>query len=98
MNENEIIIGKKRLIDYIDVIIVKIKVKNINEIKVLAKGRLISNAFEVVEVARQKFLSGKNAIEIKDIKCSSEIVNKQINGKNKSDVVPSIEITVVRKN
>ena len=66
--------------------------QNADEVKVKARGKFISRAVDIAEVAAKRFL--ENLVEIKDIKIDSEeFENKE--GRNVR--VSSIEITLKHK-
>ena len=63
-----------------------------DEVKVKARGKFISRAVDIVEVAAKRFL--ENTIQVKDIKIDSEEFE---NKEGKTIRVSSIEITLTRK-
>ncbi len=62
------------------------------EVKVKARGKFISRAVDIVEVASKRFL--ENTIEVKDIKINSEEFENQ---EGRTVRVSTIEITLKRK-
>ena len=62
------------------------------EVKVKARGKFISRAVDIVEVANKRFL--ENTIEIRDIKIDSEEFE---NKEGKTIRVSTIDITLGRK-
>lgn len=62
------------------------------EVKVKARGKFISRAVDIVEVATKRFL--ENTIETKDIKIDSEEFE---NKEGKTVRVSTIEISLARK-
>jgi len=64
--------------------------KGINEIKVLARGKSILTAINVVE-----YMKRNNQLEIKEIKLSSSELKKE---EEKVIFVSSIEIDIIKKN
>ena len=78
--------------NYVTAVVMQFTTKNANEIVVKARGKFISRAVDVSEVAAKRFLEG--TVGIKDIKVDSEeFQNKE--GKNVR--VSSIEIALARK-
>ncbi|MEM4259487.1 MAG: DNA-binding protein [Candidatus Pacearchaeota archaeon] len=90
-NDNIIFIGNKPLINYVRSISVQLTIKKSPEIIVRARGKFISKAVDVVEVAKRTFLE-KEKIRIKDIKIASEEFEKE--GKKLN--VSSIDIILGR--
>jgi len=62
------------------------------EVKVKARGKFISRAVDIVEVASKRFL--ENTVEVKDIKIDSEEFE---NREGKTVRVSTVEITLRRK-
>ncbi|MBS3085275.1 DNA-binding protein Alba [Candidatus Pacearchaeota archaeon] len=91
-DENVVYIGTKPFMNYVTSVIMQFT-KNANkEVIVKARGKFISRAVDVVEVARKRFLV--NQIEIKHIKIDSEeFENKEGRKVN----VSTIEINLVKK-
>ena len=91
-NDNSIFIGQKPFMNYVTAVVMQFTTKNANEVIVKARGKFISRAVDVSEVASKRFLEG--AAEVKDIKIDSEeFTNKE--GKNVR--VSTIEITLGKK-
>ncbi len=91
-DDNNIYIGGKPFMNYVTAVVMQFTTKNANEIVVKARGKFISRAVDVSEVAAKRFLEG--TVGIKDIKVDSEeFQNKE--GKNVR--VSSIEIALARK-
>lgn len=66
--------------------------QNTKEVMVKARGKFISRAVDIAEVASKRFL--ENTIEVKDIKIDSEeFTNKE----GKQVRVSTIEITLSKK-
>jgi len=74
---NIIFIGSKPFMNYVTAVVMQFTTKDINEVVVSARGKFISKAVDIVEVARRRFLKEKN-IQIKSIGINSEeFVNKE---------------------
>ena len=69
--DNIIFVGIKQFMNYVTGVVMQFQNKGQNEVIVSARGKFISKAVDVVEVARRTFLKEEN-IKIKDIKISSE--------------------------
>ncbi|KKN48142.1 hypothetical protein LCGC14_0655860 [marine sediment metagenome] len=98
MDENVIYVGIKPFTNYVMALITMIARKK-KEIKVIARGKFISKAVDIVEVAKNRFSSEENRIEIINIKTDSEkFIQRGENGREREITVSVIEITVKKKN
>ena len=75
--DNIIYIGSKPLVNYIRGIMMQFNKKNASKVIIKSRGKFISKAVDVAEVAKRAL--EKNGIKMKDIKISSELFEK--NGK-----------------
>jgi DNA-binding protein len=90
--DNSIFIGAKPFMNYVTGVVMQFTTKNADEVTVKARGKFISRAVDVAEVAAKRFLEG--AVEVKGIKIDSEeFQNKE--GKNVR--VSTIEVLLGRK-
>ena len=86
---NSIFIGAKPFMNYVTGIVMQFTTKNENEVLVKARGKFISRAVDVVEVAAKRFLEGQ--VEVSNISINSEgFQNKE----GKDVRVSTIEITL----
>lgn len=91
-DENVIFIGSKPFMNYVTGVVMQFTTKNNKEVIVKARGKFISRAVDVSEVATKKFLKEHN-VKVKDIKINSEeFENKEGRKVN----VSTIEITLTR--
>lgn len=90
--DNSVFIGEKPFLNYVTGVVMQFTSKGASEVIVKARGKFISRAVDVAEVARKRFL--ENTIDIKDIKVDSEEFK---NKEGRQVRVSSIEITL-RKN
>lgn len=89
--DNSIFIGNKQFINYVTSVVVQFTTKGAKEVIVKARGKFISRAVDVAEVAMKRFL--KDQISIKDIKIDSE----EFKNKEGKDVrVSTMEITLAK--
>ena len=88
--DNTIFVGIKPFMNYVTGVVMQFKNKGQDEVIVSARGKFISKAVDVVEVARRTFLKDEN-IQVKDIKISSEAFE---NKEGKRIHVSAIEITL----
>ncbi|MBI2659387.1 DNA-binding protein Alba [Candidatus Woesearchaeota archaeon] len=70
MNDNSIFIGGKPFMNYVTGVVMQFTTKNADDVIIKARGKFISRAVDVAEVAAKRFLD--NAVAIKDIKVDSE--------------------------
>ena len=91
-DNNSIFIGSKSFMNYVTGVVMQFTTKGAAEVLVKARGKFISRAVDVSEVAVKRFLV--NQIEVKDIKINSEeFTNKE----GKQVRVSTIEIVLVKK-
>jgi len=89
--DNSIFIGGKPFMNYVTAVVMQFTTKSADEVIVKARGKFISRAVDVTEVAAKRFLDGQ--VGIKDIKIDSE----GFQNKEGRDVrVSSIEISLTR--
>lgn len=93
MNEdNSVFIGSKPFMNYVTGVVMQFTTKGASEVIVKARGKFISRAVDVSEVARKRFL--ENRIGVKDIQIDSEEFE---NKEGKQVRVSNIEITLFKK-
>jgi DNA-binding protein len=86
---NAVLVGKKPVMNYVLACITLLQ-GGMNEIIVKARGRAISNAVDVVEITRRRFMPD---VKVKEIKIGTE----QVTGKEGSTSnVSTIEITLTK--
>lgn len=91
--ENVIFIGGKPFMNYVTGVVMQFTTKGAKEITIKARGKFISRAVDVAEVATKRFLK-EQGIVTKDIKINSEeFENKEGQKVN----VSTIEITLAKK-
>ncbi len=94
MDDNTIFIGMKPFMNYVTAVVMQITTGKSKEVKVLARGKWICRAVDVVEVAKNRFLEGTNKVNVKNIEIGSE----QFKNKEGRDVnVSTIEITIAKE-
>lgn len=92
IGDNSIFIGNKPFMNYVTGVVMQFTTKDAQEVTVKARGKFISRAVDVSEVASKRFLSG--TVEVKDIKIDSE----EFQNKEGKDVrVSTIEIILIKK-
>ena len=69
--DNIIFVGVKPFMNYVTSVVMQFQNKGQDEVIVSARGKFISKAVDIVEVARRTFLKDEN-IKIDDIRISSE--------------------------
>ena len=85
---NIIFVGVKPFMNYVTSVVMQFQNKGQDEVIVSARGKFISKAVDIVEVARRTFLKDEN-IKIDDIRISSEQFE---NKEGKRIFVSAIEI------
>lgn len=90
--DNIIFVGIKPFMNYVTGVVMQFKNKGQKEVVVSARGKFVSKAVDIVEVARRTFLKEEN-IKIKDIKISSEQFE---NKEGKRIFVSTIEIFLTK--
>ncbi|MBI4440128.1 DNA-binding protein Alba [Candidatus Woesearchaeota archaeon] len=90
--DNSIFIGGKPFMNYVTGVVMQFTTKDAPEVIVKARGKFISRAVDVSEVASKRFLDG--AVGVNSIKIDSEEFQNSL-GKNVR--VSTIEITLGRK-
>jgi archaea-specific DNA-binding protein len=69
-NDNSIFIGGKPFMNYVTGVVMQFTTKNADEVIVKARGKFISRAVDVAEVASRRFLTDQ--VEIANIRTDSE--------------------------
>ena len=76
MEEHSVFIGGKPFMNYVTGVVMQFTTKNADEVTLKARGKFISRAVDVAEVASKRFLPEQ--VELKDIKIDSEgFTNKE---------------------
>ncbi len=90
--DNIIYVGGKPFMNYVTGIVMQFTTKEAEEVIVKARGRYISRAVDIVEVAKKRFL--ENKVEIDNIKVDSEEFEND-DGKNVR--VSTMDIVLIKK-
>ncbi|MCX8146955.1 MAG: DNA-binding protein Alba [Candidatus Woesearchaeota archaeon] len=90
--DNSVFIGNKPFMNYVTSVVMQFTTKNVPEVIIKARGKFISRAVDVAEVASKRFL--ENTVGINDIKIDSEEFE---NKEGKRVRVSTIEITLRKK-
>ena len=69
-DDNSIFIGGKPFMNYVTGVVMQFTTKNADEVIVKARGKFISRAVDVAEVATKRFLLGQS--KIKEVRIDSE--------------------------
>lgn len=89
--DNSVFIGDRPFMNYVTGVVMQFVTKGNNEVVIKARGKFISRAVDVAEVAAKRFLD--NTVKVSDIKIDSE----QFQNRDGRDVrVSNIEITLRR--
>jgi archaea-specific DNA-binding protein len=89
--DNSIFIGNKPFMNYVTAVVMQFTTKDAKEVLIKARGKFISRAVDVVEIASKRFLD--NTVKIKDVKIDSE----DFKNKEDKDVRVSIIEIVLQK-
>ena len=74
--DNSVFVGNKPFMNYVTAVVMQFTTKGTPEVIVKARGKFISRAVDVAEVAAKRFLD--NSVEVKDIRIDSEeFTNKE---------------------
>lgn len=92
-DDNVVFIGSKPFMNYVTGVVMQFTTKGSQEVVVKARGKFISRAVDVAEVATKRFLAEHN-IGVKAIKIDSEEFQ---NKEGKKVNVSIIEITLAKK-
>ena len=92
MQDNAIFIGTKPFMNYVTGVVMQFTSKGAQEVIVKARGKFISRAVDVAEVASKRFLEGH--IEVQNIVIGSEEFQ---NNEGKQVRVSTIEINLKKK-
>ena len=93
-DEHVVFIGSKPFMNYVTAVVMQFTTKGADQVIVKARGKFISNAVDVVEVATKRFLEGSVNTQIDDIKVGSdEFTNKE----GRRVRVSYMEITLSKK-
>lgn len=90
--DNSIFIGGKPFMNYVTGVVMQFTTKNAEEVIVKARGKFISRAVDVAEVAAKRFLEGQ--IEVRAININSEEFQ---NKEGRQVRVSTIEIRLGKK-
>ena len=97
IDDNVIYIGDKPFANYVWALLTQISDDKQKEVHVIARGRFISRAVDVVEMAKTRFSSQGNAIIVKGIEIGSEKFDKkEEDGRERTINVSVINITVTK--
>ena len=91
-DDHSIFIGGRPFMNYVTAVVMQFTAKSADKVVVKARGKFISRAVDVVEVATKRFLEGQADIE--DIKIDSEEFQ---NKEGKQVRVSTIEVTLSKR-
>jgi len=90
--DNSIFIGAKPFMNYVTGVVMQFTTKGAESVVVKARGKFISRAVDVAEVASKRFLD--NAVSVRDIRIDSEEFE---NKEGRQVRVSTVEITLGKK-
>ncbi len=89
--DNSIFIGNKPFMNYVTGVVMQFTTKQASEVTIKARGKFISRAVDIAEVASKRFLD--NSVDVKDIRINSE---EFTNNEGRQVRVSTIEIALKR--
>jgi archaea-specific DNA-binding protein len=89
--DNSIFVGNKPFMNYVTAVVMQFTVKNAEEVTVKARGKFISRAVDISEVAVKRFLEGQ--VKVREILIDSEEFE---NKEGKTVRVSTMEIIIKR--
>ena len=92
VNDNSIFIGGKPFMNYVTGVVMQFTTQNADQVVVKARGKFISKAVDIAEVASKRFLEGQ--VEIGKIATSSEEFK---NKEGRQVRVSTIELNMLKK-
>ncbi|MFH1134328.1 MAG: DNA-binding protein Alba [Nanoarchaeota archaeon] len=92
MDDNVIFIGSKPFMNYVTGVVMQFTTQGAAEVVVKARGKFISRAVDVVEVASKRFL--QNQVRLGDIRIDSEEFENQ---EGRRVRVSTIEISLLKQ-
>jgi DNA-binding protein len=87
--DNSIFIGNKPFMNYVTGVVMQFTTKQASEVTIKARGKFISRAVDVAEVACKRFLD--NSVNVNDIRINSE---EFTNSEGRQVRVSTIEIAL----
>ena len=91
-DDNSIFIGNKPFMNYVTGVVMQFTTKNASTVIIKARGKFISRAVDVAEVASRRFL--QDAVEVQGIEIGSEDFT---NEEGRRIRVSTIEISLIKK-
>ena len=92
-SDNVILIGSKPFMNYVTAVVIQFTTKEAKKVTVKSRGKFISKAVDVCEVARRKFLEKQN-IEVEEVRIGSEEFE---NKEGKKVNVSILEVDLLKK-
>ena len=68
--DNNVLVGNKPFMNYVTGVVMQFTTKQAQEVTIKARGKFISRAVDIAEVASKRFL--ENSINVNDIRINSE--------------------------
>jgi len=90
--DSSVFIGLKPIMNYVTAVVMQFTTKDAKEVTIKARGKFISRAVDVAEVATKRFLEGQ--VEIKNIITNSEDFK---NREGRDVRVSTIDVVLTKK-
>ncbi len=91
-NDNIIFVGNKPFMNYVTGVVMQFTTHDAKEVIVKARGKFVSRAVDIAEIAAKRFL--EHQIEVKGVSINSEEFK---NKEGKQVRVSTIEVTLAKK-
>lgn len=88
-NDNTIFVGSKPLVNYIRGVITQFMKREASEVVIKSRGKFISKAVDVAEVAKRSL---ENSVKIKEVKIGSESFESEGRRTN----ISTMDITLIK--
>lgn len=92
VEDHTIFIGEKPFMNYVTAVVMQFTTKNAQQVSVRGRGKFITKAVDIAEVATKRFLTGQ--VEVKDVQIASEDFK---NKDGRQVRVSAIDIHLIRK-
>ena len=70
VEDNNVLVGNKPFMNYVTGVVMQFTTKRAQEVTIKARGKFISRAVDIAEVAAKRFL--ENTVNVNDIRINSE--------------------------
>jgi DNA-binding protein Alba len=94
-NNNDIVfVGDEHPMRYAEEVARLFAFKDKKEVKILARGRYISNAVNVAEIVKNRLLEGKNSVKVISVNIGTDNLPNREKGNDSKKNISTIEIVL----